>query len=534
MAYANLCAPENLQSNSDDYFHTGSFLQIYNYSNTQQANTCPVKTNTNNNIPVITSITPSSVYTIPRSTPFELVAVATDADGDNLTYCWEQYDQQNTSTSINAPTGNQPLFRSFNPTTTGTRVFPKWDNILNNTTTIGERLPDYGRNMSFRLLIRDNRPGAGGQKMTFFADNEPPSVVRFAVSNTAGPFIVTSPSTNVTWGQGTSQNITWNVAGTNAAPINCSLVDIFLSTDGGQNFNTLLAQNVPNNGSATITVPVANTSQARIMVKSVNNIFFNVNSSNFTISFDCSSVNSDITINSSTANSIACVGQSFTFSVDASTATLGLTYQWFFNNAAINGATNANYTISNVQQSNVGNYYCVVSNTCAQEQTDVISLQVNSPAFVPELLVNGNELVSTYSGNVVWYLDGVEIPGANNFIYAPTEEGNYTVASTINGCISAPSNSVFFQFASVNISNLQEKVNVLLYPNPAKDNFTIVLENWNNKTQIKVFDIVGKLIFAENTSNGFLEVNASNFAKGTYIVKIESENLSSVKKVLID
>lgn len=535
MAYANICAPENLQTASDDYFHTRSFIQIFNYSNSQQANTCPVKTNTNNSLPNVTSITASSTFTIPKETPFEMRATATDADGDLLTYCWEQYDQQTASTVITAPTGNQPLFRSFNPVTTGNRVFPKWSDILNNTTTIGERLPTYGRNMSFRLMVRDNRPGAGGIFIANSADNEPPSIVRLTVTNNAGPFLVTNPNTAaVVWSEGFTETVTWNVAGTTANGVNCNAVDIFLSTDGGQNFNIQLAQGVPNNGSASITVPTVNTSQARVMVKCANNIFFDVSNFNFTIQFDCSSVISTITINSSTENSIACAGQSFTFNVDATTPTLGLSYQWYFNNTAINGATSASYTIVDILPNSAGNYYCEVSNACAQEQTDNIVLQVNTVPPIPQLLLNGNQLVSTYSGTVIWYLNGAEIPGANNFIFNPTEEGTYTVSSVENGCVSAPSNQLFFQFTYINGLQVQNNLNVLLYPNPTKDNFTIVLENWNKDTQVKVFNILGKLVLAESTSNGFLEINASNLSKGTYIVKIDSENLSTVKKVVVE
>ena len=42
------------------------------------------------------------------------------------------------------------------------------------------------------------------------------------VSAAAGPFTVTSPNTAVTWTAGTCQTVTWNVANTDVAPINCA------------------------------------------------------------------------------------------------------------------------------------------------------------------------------------------------------------------------------------------------------------------------------------------------------------------------
>ncbi|MBK7856174.1 MAG: hypothetical protein IPJ79_15945 [Bacteroidetes bacterium] len=89
MAYAGLCAGDNLASNSIAYFHTKSFDEIVNYSQLSNGNTCAVITPTGNNPPVINQ---GLSYTIPYSTPFWLDGGATDPDGDTLTYSWEQFD----------------------------------------------------------------------------------------------------------------------------------------------------------------------------------------------------------------------------------------------------------------------------------------------------------------------------------------------------------------------------------------------------------------------------------------------------------
>src|SRR5690606_17750825 len=102
-------------------------------------------------------------------------------------------------------------------------------------------------------------------------------------SATIGPFTVTSQNTNTNWEIDSQQTITWDVAGTTSAPVNTSMVNILLSDNGGASFDYILASNTPNDGTETITVPNIGTSNARIMVEAVGNIFYAVNTSPFSI-----------------------------------------------------------------------------------------------------------------------------------------------------------------------------------------------------------------------------------------------------------
>jgi subtilisin-like proprotein convertase family protein len=128
--------------------------------------------------------------------------------------------------------------------------------------------------MRFGVIVRDNNSN-GGQT----ASKE----TTVTVAGGSGPFKVTSQSTDVTWAAGTSQTITWDVANSNAAPVNCSFVNILLSTDAGLTFPITLASNVPNDGSQGIVVPNNATNKARIKVESVGNIFYAINAKNITI-----------------------------------------------------------------------------------------------------------------------------------------------------------------------------------------------------------------------------------------------------------
>ncbi|MGL2962453.1 reprolysin-like metallopeptidase [Flavobacterium sp. RSB2_4_14] len=272
MGYAGITSAD-VQPHSDAYFHAISIQQV---TNNIKGKTCSVNIATGNAIPTASA---GLDYTVPKSTPFMLTGAGTDANGDALTYSWEQFDSQTTTTAPSATKTTGVNFRSYNPTTSPTRYFPRMSSVLTGaTTTAGseltvEALPSVARTLNFRLTVRDNR--AGGP-----ANNSDDMIV--TVNATAGPFTVNSPNTAVSYAGGSAQTITWSVAGTTANGVNCANVDILLSTNGGTTWSTLLAA-TPNDGTEAVTIPNTPGTTNRIMVKGTNHIFFDVSNTNFTI-----------------------------------------------------------------------------------------------------------------------------------------------------------------------------------------------------------------------------------------------------------
>ncbi|MGN6520998.1 MAG: reprolysin-like metallopeptidase [Dokdonella sp.] len=273
MAYAGICAADDLQPHSDPYFHAISLQEINNYTNA--GGNCSANTTNDNHAPVIDAGSMPSGYTIPARTPFVLSATANDPDaGDTVTYSWEEWDLGPAAALSAGDNGSSPIFRAWPPTVSGARMFPKLSTVLTGTTIKGETLPTTTRALKFRLTARDERPAHG---TTQSAD------VTVNVVNTAGPFQVTTPNTAVSWAQGSTQSVTWDVANTTAAPVSCASVDIALSADGGQTFPYSLASGVANSGSANVTVPDVATTQARVSVACASNVFFDISNANFTI-----------------------------------------------------------------------------------------------------------------------------------------------------------------------------------------------------------------------------------------------------------
>ncbi|GJM31351.1 MAG: hypothetical protein DHS20C18_03520 [Saprospiraceae bacterium] len=272
MGYAGLCGSNNIAPNSDDHFHVASFDEMAQFTLMGGGNACPVKTPTENTPPEVDA--GPSGYIIPISTPFELTASAEDAEGDSLTYCWEQFDL-GPLTPLGQPSGNAPAFRSYSPNPSPTRVFPRMINILNNNSTINEVLPTYSRDMTFRVSVRDNHGFGGGvdwDKMSLSATQQ------------AGPFRVLSQATATAWIAGTYVAIEWDIANTDLAPVNASEVNIFLSDEGGYNYPTLLAENTANDGYEVVFIPEDIAGQDfRVKVKGAGNVFFDLNNAPISI-----------------------------------------------------------------------------------------------------------------------------------------------------------------------------------------------------------------------------------------------------------
>lgn len=274
MGYAGITGSTDVQQHSDDLFSTASIAQVSTYIKTGNGSGCPVVTTTGNRPPTANA---GADRVVPMLTPFRLTGKGNDADGDNLAFVWEQVDawESGSNTLPRTTSAKGPLFRTFNYASAKVRAFPSDTTVLRGATGWKwESLAGVDRDLNFRLTVRDNHEGGGNNK----SDN-----VLIRVTSAAGPFKITSPNTPVSWAVGTSKTITWDVANTNLAPVNCANVKIVLSTNGGRTFTKVLKASTPNDGSEQITVPNNITSEARIAIVAVGNIFFDYNDANFAI-----------------------------------------------------------------------------------------------------------------------------------------------------------------------------------------------------------------------------------------------------------
>ncbi|MEJ6589320.1 MAG: M12 family metallo-peptidase [Crocinitomicaceae bacterium] len=360
MAYAGICPP-NVQNNSDDHF-SGKSLEEMGTFILNNGGSCPVTTALTNNAPIITAT--AGNITIPANTPFALTATATDPDANNvLTYNWEQMDNGISTQSPVATSTNGPNFRSNPSSTSPTRYFPNLVDLNAGGPFTWEVLASVSRTMDFRVTVRDNATGGACN------DHEDLTVT---TDENSGPFLVDYPSANgINWPGLSSQTVSWSVAGTNAAPVACSEVDILLSTDGGLTFPTVLASNVPNDGSQSVTAPNVATTDAIVMVICSNGTFFDISDNPFEISaatFDytissatpalsiCQPLNAEYTID------IGAIG-GYTDAVTLSASGVPAGASGTFSTNPVIPVGSSLFTISNTGASGPGSYTITITGT---------------------------------------------------------------------------------------------------------------------------------------------------------------------------
>jgi subtilisin-like proprotein convertase family protein len=509
MAYAGICNNGNIQTNSNDYFHTVSLTQIFSFLGRIS---CATETVINNTAPVIPALTS---YSIPYSTPFVLRGpVATDAQGDALTYTWEQTNAF--GTLVDRPVAIAtagPNFRSLPPSASRERYFPRLADVLNgNLTPTWEVLPSVERILSFAYTVRDNN-ALGGQTSR--------QNISVNVRNT-GPFRVTSQAAqNQSWAQGSQQTITWDVAGTTANNINTANVNILLSTDGGQTFTTVLAANTPNDGSEAITVPNVLAQSCRIMVEAAGNVYYAVNAAPFAIGYLVSSQCNTYT--NTTSRPIPDNNPNFTTSII---------------NVPVANTVQSVVVNVNITHSYVGDLGIIAVNPAG---TQVVLWNGNCAAN-DNININfsdaGNTLscTSTALGNTYRPFEALSTfngqDAAGNWILALVDFGAGDVGALNSWSLTVCGQT--FTPLSASQFNLNDFV---LYPNPTTGSFTVQFTPASQEAiGITVHDMRGREVFKDSyTSAGLFSnsINLQNAQSGVYLVTVQNGTHKEVRKVVV-
>lgn len=181
-------------------------------------------------------------------------------------------------------------------------------------------------------------------------------------------------------------------------------------------------------------------------------------------------------------DTILCEGVSHTMTVSSDYPS---TYQWYKDGNAINGATNASYSITNSSSADAGNYVCEISYQVVRGDTNDA---VNALHFYP----NGPE---TFTANI------------------PYDMGTVQVDDVL--CL-------------VGIDELSASVK--LAPNPVTDQLNITFLNGVGSGSLKVVDQLGRVIYSEDLVPNELSTEA--WSKGLYVLQFQIGEQVFSKKIV--
>lgn len=513
MGYAGVTEDYDIQQNSDPYFTYRSILQMQTNLATK---TCPVSTPILNTPP---SITPLVDFTVPKGTPFILKGNATDAEGDVLSYCWEQNN--------NAP-GNQiganskayptkatgPNFRSFLPVATPDRYMPAYSSVLNGVlSTDWESVSTVQRSSRYTLTVRDNN-ATGAQTST--------DDVTVITSAAIGPFQLTSPAASAAWRQGTTQTVTWDVNNANTLP-GSEFVNIKLSTDGGITFPYILAHSVQNNGSYDVVVPDVASSTCRILIEPTNHFYYTIGTGSFYIGYE-------LVTNCQTYNY---AGESFAIPDGVNSYTIKPITVPATSGAIVDVNVAVNVTHPNLQNLRIGfvrpgggGFSTLFNQQCAGNANLDVVFDSQAPA-----LVCGSPTQGTYAPEFnLNAINGASAQGVWQFGFRDSVAGG-------TGTVNSFSLEICTQVLQLATQEFKFE-NFVLYPNPNNGNFTVQFNSkTGNKINIAVHDISGRKILDNTYNNTGLfsqELQLNKAQAGTYLVSITDGAQKTVKRIVVE
>lgn len=285
--------------------------------------------------------------------------------------------------------------------------------------------------------------------------------------------------TNAVWGMGAAicstcnmemtQTITINVGQPSSATISPTACNSFVSPSGNYTWTT----------SATYLDTIPNVS-------------------------GCDSVITvNLTINNSTTSSqtlVECAG--FSVTVGSNTySTTGVYTDVFMNAAGCDSTVTTDLTIENAIDVTIDN------------------------SLAPTLTANqagaSYQWLDCDNGNAI-------IPSETTQSFTAAVNGNYAVEITVGSCVDT---SACENIAGVGIKEAASNV-VSIYPNPTNGMVNINFGSNNSTVDYTISSIEGKVVETGKTSTNNITVDLSNESKGVYFIRINTENISTVYKLI--
>ncbi|MDZ4759075.1 MAG: T9SS type A sorting domain-containing protein [Bacteroidota bacterium] len=247
------------------------------------------------------------------------------------------------------------------------------------------------------------------------------------------------------------------------------------------------------------------------------------------VNFTVKSCNTSAAV-SVTGNTSFCQGGSVKL-----TASGANKFQWLNMNTPI-----VNDTLSILYATDSGIYKAIVwdAATGCFDTTSATTVTVYVLPAKPTISATASAVSTTASGlTYQWYRDTTLVANATSQTYTPTVNGKYKLKVTnSNGCSSF---SDPLDFKNTSISDLSGIQSLGIFPNPANNTITLEFASTTKQTvQLYIIDINGKVVMTQNinaaNAKNNINIDLTNFAKGIYLVKLQTNNGQQTQRLTVD
>jgi hypothetical protein len=212
-----------------------------------------------------------------------------------------------------------------------------------------------------------------------------------------------------------------------------------------------------------------------------------------------------------------------------------------------------------------GNYSVTVTNSAgctASTTASIIYPNINnnvsftvtpdvSPAAGIQVCINRPAtFTNTSSGqngwNATWFVGNNEVGFGNTFSYTFPAVGQNNVRLQIDSanCILTSTTTVVNVLSASNsacvssVSDMKFESSISLLPNPASANVALTVNGAEKPVTVKIYNVIGSVVaqyqFSETGGTIVKNITLDNFASGTYLVKVESNGKTAIKRLIIN
>lgn len=174
-----------------------------------------------------------------------------------------------------------------------------------------------------------------------------------------------------------------------------------------------------------------------------------------------------------------------------------------------------------------------------------------SPSSGIQVCINRpSTFTNTSSGqngwNATWFVGNNEVATGNTASYTFPAVGQNNVRLQVDSadCILTSTTVVVNVLSASNsacVSSLNDvnfESNISLLPNPTSGNVTLTVNGAEKPVSVKIFNVIGAEVAQFNLSEGngrvVKSINVDNFAAGTYLVKVETNGKTAIKRLIVN